>query len=71
MSTQANDAVEAFMSRKAEFDELLARLQEASDGHFDLDPAQVHWGHVTDLADHVALLRRISDKMFGEGEYAE
>jgi hypothetical protein len=34
----------AFLARKAEFDALLAELQQASDNHFGADPEAVLWG---------------------------
>jgi len=33
-------------------------------------PADLHWGHVGDMAETVAGLRLVSDRMFGEGEHA-
>ncbi|HEV7264645.1 MAG TPA: hypothetical protein VGN83_06985 [Falsiroseomonas sp.] len=36
----------AFLKRKAEFDALLAELQQASDNHFGADPEAVLWGVV-------------------------
>ena len=61
----------AFMARKAEIDDMLARLQTLSDEHFNANPDDIHWGHVGDLADMATKLREISDRAFGEGEYAE
>ena len=34
----------AFLAKKAEFDALLAELQQASDEHFGADPDAVLWG---------------------------
>jgi len=64
-------ALAAFTARKAEIDEMLARLQALSDDHFGFDPEAVNWGSVGSL-EHVASdLREITDFLFGEGEYAE
>ena len=64
-------ALAAFIGKKAEIDEMLARLQALSDDHFGFDPEAVNWGAVGSL-DHVASdLREITDFLFGEGEYAE
>lgn len=64
-------ALAAFIGKKAESDEMLARLQALSDDHFGFDPETVNWGSVGSL-DHVASdLREITDFLFGEGEYAE
>ena len=64
-------ALAAFIGKKAEIDEMLARLQALSDDHFGFDPEAVNWGAVGSL-DHVASdLKDITDFLFGEGEYAE
>lgn len=68
---QSNDqALNAFVAGKTEVDALLARLQQLSDDHFGVLPDEVHWGHVTSVTDSAALLRRITDAWFGEGEHA-
>ncbi len=70
--TRTNDkALAAFMTRKAEIDSMLARLQGLSDDHFEANPDDIHWGHVGDLADISKNLREICDRAFQEGEYAE
>jgi NTP pyrophosphatase (non-canonical NTP hydrolase) len=70
--TRTNDkALAAFMTRKAEIDTMLARLQALSDEHFEASPDEIHWGHVGDLADMAKNLREICDCAFQEGEYAE
>jgi len=70
--TRTNDkALAAFMTRKAEIDSMLARLQALSDEHFEASPDEIHWGHVGDLADISKNLREICDRAFQEGEYAE
>ena len=70
--TRNNDkALAAFMTRKAEIDTMLARLQALSDEHFEASPDDIHWGHVGDLADISKNLREICDRAFQEGEYAE
>ncbi len=64
-------ALAAFIGKKAEIDEMLARLQALSDDHFGFDPEAVNWGAVGSI-DHIASdLREITDFLFGEGEYAE
>ncbi|MCF6199924.1 MAG: hypothetical protein L3J67_11130 [Hyphomicrobiaceae bacterium] len=64
-------ALDAFMARKAEIDEMLARLQVLSDEHFNVVPDEVNWGHVGDIGWTAEQLRGITDRAFGEGEYAE
>ena len=69
---RSNDkALAAFLTRKAEIDTMLARLQALSDEHFEASPDEIHWGHVGDLADISKNLREICDRAFQEGEYAE
>lgn len=66
---KTNDtALAAFNARKAEIDAALDRIRAASDDHFFASPEGVHWGHVTALADHAALLRRT---IYAEGEHAQ
>ena len=64
-------AIAAFMSKKAEIDAMLARLQTLSDDHFDADPEAIHWGHVGTLSHYAEILKRITDSAFHEGEHAE
>ena len=64
-------ALNAFIGKKAEIDEMLARLQSLSDDHFNTHPDEVNWGHVGTLEHYASLLKRITDSAFGEGEYAE
>ena len=64
-------AVEAFIAAKLEFDDLLERLRDKSDDHFDVNPERVDWGHVGTLNKHLADLREIGDAVFKEGEHAE
>ena len=63
-------ALAAFIGRKAEIDAMLARLQALSDDHFNRDPDEIHWGHVNELSDYAALLKRITDGAFREGDCA-
>jgi len=63
-------ALAAFIARKAEIDAALDRIRAASEDHFFASPADVHSGHVTALADHAALLKRITDAIYAEGEHA-
>lgn len=61
----------AFITKKAEIDTMLARLQALSDDHFRRLPDDVNWSHVADLENYAELLKRITDCAFGEGEFAE
>ena len=67
----ANDqALAAFIARKAEIDAMLERLAAFSDEHFGVAPEDVHWGHVGDLGHVIERLRQASDFLFQEGECA-
>ena len=41
--------LDAFMAKKAEIDAALERLTILSADHFEVDPDEVHWGHVGTL----------------------
>ena len=64
-------ALNAFIGKKAEIDETLARLQGLSDNHFNAHPDEINWGHVGTLEHYASLLKRITDSAFSEGEHAE
>lgn len=63
-------SLEAFLAEKAEFDALLAELQQASEDHFGADPEAVLWGETAWLHDATAKLKDIADAHFRRGEYA-
>ena len=63
-------ALNAFLARKAEVDERLARLQALSDDHFEVHPDEVNWSHVDHVAHYANLLKQITDMAFNEGEHA-
>jgi len=63
-------SLEAFLAKKAEFDALLAELQQASDDHFGADPEAVLWGEAAWLHDATAKLKEIADQHFSRGEFA-
>jgi hypothetical protein len=64
------ESMEAFLMKKAEFDELLAELQQASADHFGADPEAVLWAEAAWLADATAKLKQIADQHFRRGEFA-
>ena len=66
----SQDAMAAFVQKKAEIDAMLARLQALSDDHFGVAPDEVTWSHVGSLEHYAALLKRITDMAFQEGEHA-
>ncbi|GAB4391078.1 hypothetical protein [Albidovulum sp.] len=59
-------ALGAFVSRKAEIDEMLARLQALSDDHFNVSPDDVNWGHAGSLGHIAERLRELCAFAFGE-----
>ena len=64
-------ALAAFLTKKAEIDVRLARLQSLSDDHFNSHPDEINWSDVGTLEHYASLLKRITDSAFGEGEHAE
>ena len=64
-------AIAAFIAKKADIDEMLARLQALSDDHFTCHPDEIDWSDVGTLEHYASLLKRITDCAFNEGEYAE
>jgi hypothetical protein len=64
------DALAAFVSKKAEIDAILARLQALSEDAFGYSPDEITWSHVGTLEHYSELLRRITDSAFNEGEHA-
>lgn len=69
-ATAPNDsALAAFLAAKAEIDATLARLQVLSAEHFEFDPDAINWGAVGSIQSVAVDLRKISDFLFGEGEY--
>jgi hypothetical protein len=59
------DALAAFVSKKAEIDAMLSRLQSLSADHFGYSPDEVTWAHVGTLEHYADLLKRVT-----EGEHA-
>ena len=64
------EALAAFVPKKAEIDTMLTRLQALSDDHFNYSPDEVTWSHVGTLEHYTELLKRITDSAFKEGEHA-
>ena len=64
------DALAAFVSKKAEIDAMLTRLQALSDDHFNYSPDEITWSHAEGLAHYAELLKRITDMAFNEGDHA-
>jgi hypothetical protein len=64
------DALAAFIARKQEIDQMLARLQALSNEHFGWSPDDINWGHVGTLGHYAELLKRITDSAFNEGDHA-
>ena len=59
------------MSKKAEIDAMLTRLQALSGDHFNYSPDEVTWAHVGTLEYYTELLKPVTDSAFNEGEHVE
>jgi hypothetical protein len=64
------EALAAFVARKAEIDAMLTRLQALSNDHFNYGPDEITWDHVGTLGYYAELLKRVTDSAFKEGEHA-
>ena len=67
----SEQALAAFVAKKAEIDATLTRLQALSDDHFGYSPDEITWSHAEGLAHYAGLLKRITDMAFNEGDHAE
>jgi hypothetical protein len=54
------EALAAFVSKKAEIDQMLTRLQALSDDEFNYSPDEIDWGHVGTLGYYAELLKRVT-----------
>lgn len=70
MPRKTSTAPQAFQAHAANIQRNLKRLQKLADEGFRVAPTDIHWGHVGDLNEYDALLTRITDMAFREGEYA-
>lgn len=69
MKLKDQSALDTYIEKKAEFDRLLIRLQELSADHFHLEPENINWSHVGDIAKYTYILRQITDTVFKQGEH--
>ena len=65
------EALAAFISKKAEIDSMLDRIKALSDDHFSYAPDEISWDHVGTLGYYAEMLKRVTDSAFKEGECAE
>ena len=66
--TRSNDdALAAFVQKKAEIDAMLTRLQALSEDHFGYAPDEVNWAHVGTLGYYADLLKRDHGQRFQRG----
>jgi hypothetical protein len=63
-------ALAAFVSKKAELVAMLTRLQALSEDHFGYAPDEITWSHLGTLEHYAELLKRITDSAFQEGDHA-
>ena len=69
--TRSNDdALGAFVQKKAEIDAMLTRLQALSDDHFGYAPDEIELGPCRHPRHYAELLKRVTDSAFHEGEHA-
>jgi hypothetical protein len=66
-----DQALAAFVSKKAEIDSMLDRIKLLSDDHFGYAPDEITWDHVGTLGYYAEMLKRVTDSAFKEGEHAE
>jgi hypothetical protein len=64
------EALAAFVSRKAEIDTMLARLQTLSADHFGYSADEITGAHVGALEHYTELLKHVTDMACNEGEHA-
>jgi len=64
-------ALDAYMEHHSAALALVERIHDGLASHdVSPDPEEISWGHVGDMAETYIALRQISDRLFGEGEYA-
>jgi len=66
-----DQALAAFVSKKAEIDSMLDRIKLLSDDHFGYAPDEITWDHVGTLGYYAEMLKLVTDSAFKEGEHAE
>jgi hypothetical protein len=64
------DALAAFVSKKAEIDTMLTRLQALSEDHFGYSPDEVTWAHVGTLEHYAGLLKPSRTRRSNQGKHA-
>lgn len=67
---QKEDALNAYIGKVSNIQEMIQRLTKAADDHFDTHPDDIHWGHVGNVSGIEEQLKRICDQVFKEGEHA-
>ena len=65
-----NQALDAFVAKKREFDALIAELARASEDHFFAAPDEISWGDVSSLEHWLGRVRDVADSIYRRGEYA-
>jgi len=64
-------ALQEFMAKIAQAQELLAELQAHADNHMEFNPDEINWGHAGNAGYMVEKLTELTDWAFKRGEYAE
>jgi len=71
MSMKNEKALQEFMAKMAQAQELLAELQTHVDNHMEFSPDEINWGHTGSAGHMVQQLSELADWAFQRGEYAE
>jgi hypothetical protein len=66
----AEKAIDHWMAAYAEITDLLDDMRAYHDDHYELNPDEIHYGHVGDLARYREALRDLRDSMQNLGDYA-
>jgi hypothetical protein len=64
-------SLDAFLAKKAEFDAMVAELQQMSADHFGADPEEFLWDKAATLEHWNSRLASVTDCYFKRGEFAE
>ena len=69
--TDGNEAaLVAYIDKIAEAQELIDHIGLYIEDHGEIAPDDVKWSHYGSMADNVAILKEMKDRIRGTGEYA-
>jgi len=67
-ATNNEKALERFHAVVSDVRDALEAIEEANDGHYDLSPDEIHWGHVGDVQRTLDGLKGILADIRGEAK---